>query len=103
MMYSLSRKGLPKKGASYSGLSPTQGSRRENLEGLLQAFNFGFALGHALRVRHHLRLALRLELVEVRKHRVELLARGGEVLLVVEEGRLLGLHVGLLILDFLRV
>ena len=39
-------------------------------------------------------LALRLELVQVSEHGVELLARRGEVLLVVEERRLLaGLQV----------
>ena len=38
-------------------------------------------------------LALRLELVQVREHRVELLPGRGVVLLVVEERRLLGLHL----------
>ena len=48
-------------------------------------------------------LALRLELVQVSEHGVELLARRGEVLLVVEERRLLGLHARLLALHLLGV
>merc|ERR550537_2054873 len=79
------------------------GSRGENLERLLKPLDLGLTLSDPLRVRHHLRLALRLELVEVRKDRIELLARGGEVLLVVQEGRLLGLHLGLLALHLLGV
>ena len=41
-----------------------------------------------LTVAHRLRLALGLELVQVRQDRVELLARRGLVLLVVAEGDL---------------
>merc|ERR1719313_3172879 len=75
----------------------------ENLQGFLQALDLRLALGNALSVGHDLGLALRLELVKVRKHRVKLLAGRDEVLLVVKEGRLLRLHLGLLALDLLHV
>merc|ERR1719247_4071958 len=68
----------------------------------LSDLNLRLALRYALSVRHHLGLALRLELVQVRQDRVELLARRPEVLLVVQEGRLLRLHLGLLALYLLR-
>merc|ERR1719171_2824638 len=77
--------------------------RGEDLQSLLEALDLRLPLGNALSVGHDLGLALRLELVQVREHRIKLLAGRGEVLLVVQEGRLLRLHLGFLALHLLHV
>merc|ERR1719375_1119812 len=77
--------------------------RGEDLQSLLQTLNLRLPLGNALSVGHDLGLALRLELVQVCKNRVKLLTSRGEVLLVVKEGSLLRLNLGLLALPLLRV
>merc|ERR1719379_1927236 len=77
--------------------------RGEDLQSLLQALDLRLPLGNALSVSHDLGLALRLELVQVGEHRVKFLARRGEVLLVIQEGRLLRLHLCLLALNLLNV
>merc|ERR1719171_283420 len=77
--------------------------RGEDLQSLLEALDLRLPLGNALSVGHDLGLALRLELVQVREHRIKLLAGRGEVLLVVQEGRLLRLNLGFLALHLLHV
>merc|ERR1719353_2065518 len=58
---------------------------REDRQGLLQAGDLLLAAALALGVGHHLRLALRLELVKVVQDRGHLVRERGMVLLVVRE------------------
>merc|ERR1719281_486036 len=65
----------------------------EDRQSLLEASNLLLTLRLLVRVAHHLRLALGLQLVQVCKDSVELLSRRGLVLLVVAEGNLELLHL----------
>merc|ERR1719321_86575 len=84
-------------------LASTRRELTQNFKSLLQTLNFLLALRLALRVRHHLGLALGLQLIKIGQHGIQLLARGGVVLLVVQKRRLLRLHRRLLTLDVLDV
>merc|ERR1719248_94861 len=86
-------------GATQRRLHLQQGLAREDGQRLLEARNLLLAASLTLTVAHRLRLALRLELVQVGQDRVELLARRGLVLLVVAEGNLELLHLVRLAVD----
>merc|ERR1719353_919985 len=97
------RRRLHAAGATQRRLHLQQGLAREDGQRLLEARNLLLALRLALAVRHGLRLALRLQLVEVGQDGVQLVGRRGLVLLVVAERNLqllhligLALHVALL-------
>merc|ERR1719240_527719 len=86
-------------GAAKRRLHLQQGLAREDGQRLLEARDLLLAASLTLTIAHRLRLALRLELVQVGQDRVEPLARRGLVLLVVAEGNLELLHLVGLALD----
>merc|ERR1719263_834797 len=71
----------------------------EDGQRLLEACNLLLSLGFLVRVTHHLRLALGLQLVQIRKNRVELLRRRGLIFFVVAERNFDLLHFARLPLD----